>query len=161
MAHNAPAPSGGGKGGLKTVMGTIVLLIVVLFAISKFNGAEQKAGETLAREGVRPPAQTAPRTETPAETPASDPCAANPAVTVTARPAGTTPEWVSIPMGHCEAVPQTPGIGVSYIRVCLNVRRETDTTGVCPDGAYAVGYQSTSSASVQVTTRFRHNPPRG
>lgn len=156
MAHSAPTPSGGGKGGLKTVMGTIVLLILVLFAISKCNGAEQKAGETLAREGVRPQAQT-----TPTPVPSSDPCAGNPAVTVTARPAGTTPEWVSIPMGHCEAVPQTPGIGIAYTRVCLNTNRETDTTGVCPNGAYAVGYQSTSSASVQVTTRFRYNPPRG
>lgn len=89
---------------------------------------------------------------------ATDPCAGNPAVTVTARPAGTTPEWVSIPMGHCEAVPQTPGMGISYTRVCLNTKRETDTTGLCPDGAYAVGYQSTSSRTIQVTTRFRYNP---
>lgn len=99
---------------------------------------------------VQQPAQAAPV--------ATDPCAGNPAVTVTARPAGTTPEWVSIPMGHCEAVPQTPGMGISYTRVCLNTKRETDTTGLCPDGAYAVGYQSTSSRTIQVTTRFRYNP---
>jgi hypothetical protein len=89
---------------------------------------------------------------------ATDPCSMNPAVTVSARPAGTTPEWVSIPMGRCEAVPVTPGMGISYTRVCLDVNRQTDTTGLCPGGAYAVGYQSTSSATVQVTTRFRHNP---
>lgn len=157
MATHAPAPSGGGKGGLKTVMGTIVLLIIVLFAISKCGGgkgngtANTPQGPAAVQTGpVQQPAQAAPV--------ATDPCAGNPAVTVTARPAGTTPEWVSIPMGHCEAVPQTPGMGISYTRVCLNTKRETDTTGLCPDGAYAVGYQSTSSRTIQVTTRFRYNP---
>lgn len=156
MATHAPAPSGGGKGGLKTVMSTIIFLIVILFAISKCDGEDNKTV-------TGPQSSAAVQTGLPAQPAqpargASDPCAGNPAVTVTAKPAGTAPEWVPIPMGHCEAVPQTPGMGITYTRVCLNTKRETDTTGTCPDGAYGVGYQSTSSRTVDVTTRFRYNP---
>lgn len=157
MTHNAPAPSGGGKGGLKTVMGTIVLLIVVLFAISKCNGAEQKAGETLAREGVRPPAQTAPRAEAPAQVSAPDPCSGH-SRTVTA-PSGTERSpWVSIPQGYCTAQ-SSEGRNITYGVECLGRGGRVFTDGVCVGEAVAERYYSLSSTNVQVRTTFVHNPP--
>lgn len=131
--------------------------IMIIIVVAGLNDAEQKAGETLARESVRPPAQTAPRTETPAETPASDPCSRH-SKTVTA-PTGTERSpWVSIPQGYCTAQ-SSEGRNITYGVECLGRGGRVFADGVCVGEAVAERYYSLGNTNVQVRTTFVHNPP--
>lgn len=157
MTTHAPAPSGGGKGGLKTVMGTIVLLIIVLFAISKCGGgkgngtASTPQGPAAVQTGpAQQPAQAAPV--------ATDPCSTQAPRTVTA-PTGTARSpWVSLPTGSCLAQ-SSAGRYVTYGVECLGTDGNTYADGVCKGYAAAERYYSKGASPVEVTMTAVYRPP--